>query len=200
MTGIVTWRADEPYPGASQEGARKYTGATAEGYRAKREDTPKWQAEDKWLKDMLKDIPSGNWILDCPVGDGRFLPFYHEKGFLVRAVDISEDMLKQAIRNGANKGVRFEQGSILDLPLQDKSVDASVMVRMTRWLSEDENVRAMQELQRVTRKRIVFTARVRNHPYARPYELFQSALDGWKFARDEELSDPNYRMLALEPV
>ena len=84
--------------------------------------------------------------------------------------------------------------------LRDKSVDAAVMVRLTRWLSPDDCQKAMRQLQRVTRQRIIWTARVANHQHARTVELFKTALDGWKITRNEAGHELDYRVLMAEPV
>lgn len=179
----------------------KYRGAIAEGYDAKRETSEKWLTEDRLVKDMLADLLEGSWILDCPVGTGRFLPYYAEKKWLVRALDASDDMLNQAIKKAGPGGLHvwFGLANILDSRVWSKSVDAAVMVRLSRWLSPPEFVVALRELQRIARKRIVFTARVRNHVHTRDYEMIRSALNGWHIARDEAGADQDYRIIALEP-
>lgn len=198
-------------PKQAPQGPRKYVGPVATGYDAKREDSLKWKLEQAIIEGYLADLPEGSWVLDCPVGTGRFLPFYQENKFVVRGLDLSEDMLREAETKIVDKmRVRLGLGDVRDLKneqqnpkfsvLADKSNDASIMCRLTRWLSPDDCVRAMAELQRVTRDRIIFTARVRNHPHARPYELFQSALNGWHIAKDEGLAgDENYRVIMLRP-
>jgi hypothetical protein len=56
-------------------------------------------------------------------------------------------------------------------------------------------------MQRVARKRIIFTARVRDHPHARSYDMINGLLNGWKITRDEGLPDDDaYRVIMLEPV
>ena len=149
---------------------------------------------------MLVDLPEGSVIFDCPVGAGRFLAFYAKHGFDVIGMDINRDMLDQAVKKKApSQDVELRLGDVRAKKLADKSVDASVMVRMTRWLDPEDCVRALRELQRVTRKRIIFTARVRNPPHARGYYLIEGSLQGWHITRDEAASEPDYRVIALEP-
>lgn len=181
--------------------ARKYRGDVATGYDAKRETSPKWHAEDRIVKDMLKDLTTGDRVLDCPVGTGRFLPYYAERGFLVRALDISEDMLAEARKKIEEQTrFRFGIGDARRLDCPDKSVDAALMIRLTRWLSPEDRTLALREMQRVARKKVIFTARVANHPHAYPYEDIKTALYGWKIARDEPADGEDYRVIMLEPV
>lgn len=212
-----------PQIAAQVGGAMKYHGAVAAGYNAKREDAPKWKVEQGIIEGMLDDLPSGSKVLDCPVGTGRFLPFYVAKGFEFIGADISGDMLIQAARRmGANdediktwvnasKQARevqpvaiatgnLVQGDCRQIGLPDKSVDAAVACRITRWLSPDDCVKMMKELQRVTRHRIIWTARIANHPHARTIELFEGALDGWAITHNEVGADMDYRILQARPV
>ena len=181
-------------------GAGKYHGAIAQGYDAKREESPKHRVEQQIVERMLGDMAAGNWVLDVPCGTGRFFQFYHDKGFIFRAVDASADMLQiAAAKVGDPMKARLAQADVRKLPLPDKSVDAAVMVRLTRWLSPEDCQTALTELQRVTRDRIIITARVANHPHARPVELFESALEpGWRLAEDAEGYVPEYRVLMFK--
>jgi ubiquinone/menaquinone biosynthesis C-methylase UbiE len=185
---------------AEQHGARKFHGAVAEGYDQKREESPKWQIEQKIIEDMLGDLQMGEWVLDVPCGTGRFFHVYHDKKVIYHGVDLSDDMLEQAAQKVKDPNrTRLRVGDVRKLGMHDKSVDVSVMCRLTRWLSPADCVQALRELQRVTRRKIILTARVRNHPHARSYELIQSALDGWKIHRDEAGADMDYRIIELRP-
>ena len=183
-----------------QGGPDKYYGQVASGYDAKRAADPKWTLEQNIIEDMLGDMPKGSWVLDVPCGTGRFFKFYHSKGFIFRGVDKSMDMLKQAAQKVVDPmQAQLAQGDVRAIPLYDKSVDAAVMCRLTRWLSPNDCQVALGELQRVARKKIVLTARVRNHPHARSYDLIKGALDGWAIYRDEQGADPDYRIIEMRP-
>lgn len=194
----------QPVKEQPQGGARKYTGETATGYDAKRASSDKWKIEQAIIEDMLADLPEGATILDAPVGTGRFFDFYERKNFIVRGIDISADMLREAAKkvkdpNNIINGVQqwaFAQTSVLKTGMPDSAVEASVMCRLTRWLSPEDCQTAFQELQRVTKDRIILTARVANHPHMRPVELFESVLqDGWTLKRNEQGCDQDYRVL-----
>jgi len=191
----------EYIPSAPKSGADKYHGAIAQGYDAKRNQSPKWTIEQNHIEDMLSDFPAGSWVLDVPCGTGRFFKFYHDKGLLFHGVDKSADMLQQAAYKVVDPHkARLHQGDVRSLGfLEDKSVDAVVMCRLTRWLSPNDCQQALRELQRVARQKIVSTWRVRNHPHARSYDLIKGALDGWKIHRDETGSDMDYRILEMRP-
>lgn len=187
-------------PTAQDGGAGKYHGAVAHGYDQKREQSEKHIVEQRIVESMLEDMPAGNWVLDIPCGTGRFFQFYHDKGFLFRGVDASADMLRIAASKVVDPmKARLAQGDVRALGLDDKCVDASVMVRLTRWLSPEDCQLALKELQRVSRDRIILTARVANHPHARPVELFTDALeDGWKLAKNEQGYMEDYRILMFK--
>lgn len=210
--GSLVYLRDKP----QASGADKYHGAVASGYDAKREDSPKWKAEQAIIEDMLSDLPATTEIFDIPVGTGRFIPFYAQRQFKVWGFDKSEDMIRQAMQKAWSVGAdaSFSVADVRDLSFIERAVDASVMCRLTRWLMEDENCKgrrvetevpkAMAELARVTRKRIIVTLRPRNHPFACPYELI--TVPGWRIVRDEAgmdntgAVDEDYRIVAMEPV
>lgn len=201
MTTTVEWLPGAPLPVIDMSrpvnGADKYHGDVASGYDAKRESNPKWAAEQATIESMLDGMPMGAWVLDCPTGTGRFLQAYVDRGYLVWALDKSADMLREAQQKCPHQAIRFGQADVRSLPLHDASVDLAVMCRLTRWLSPEDCTKAIHELARVTRRRIIFTARVANHPHARPYELF--AVDGWQIVRDEQTGDDSdLRVIMIE--
>ena len=204
MTHHLMQYLDTPKPQAQapQQGAGKYHGAVAKGYDAKRVKDEKWVCEQRIIEDMLSDLPPDSTILDCPVGTGRFIPFYQDKGFQILGMDLQEDMLREAARKADPKRARGELriGDVRATGLEDRSVDAAVMCRLSRWLSPDDCQVALRELQRVCRKRIIWTARVANHVHARSVELFEQALDGWVITRNEAGYVLDYRILMAEPT
>jgi len=183
-------------------GAGKYHGDVAGGYDAKREESPKWQAEQTIIEGMLSNMPSGHWILDVPCGTGRFFKFYAEMGYCFRGMDMSADMLAIAGQKVVDQDkARLMQGDVRKLKLGDKSVDASVMVRLTRWLSPEDCQVAFKELQRVTRDRIILTTRITHQKpeLSRPVELFLDALgDEWSLTENAEGAEPDYRILMFK--
>lgn len=181
-----------PAPG----GARKYVGAVAEGYDAKREQSSKWIAEQAAVEEMLDDLPANSRILDIPIGTGRFIDYYRQRHFIVTGLDISEDMLRLARQKvgGWDETFRFGLGNVLDLGIfEEMRFDAAVMVRLTRWLSPEDCTKAMQQLARVTHGRIIFTHRV-NGEHPRPLDLF--LMDGW--LTNEREVQPGYYVTRME--
>ena len=143
-SALMEYLPSKPPP--SRQGADKYMGATAAGYDAKRENDPKWLLEQQLIEGMLADLPGGvdgenqprTVVLDCPVGTGRFLPFYVERGFYILGMDISRDMLSQAQAKieplMARAMGELRQGDIRATGLPDKSVDVAVNCRACRIL------------------------------------------------------------------
>jgi ubiquinone/menaquinone biosynthesis C-methylase UbiE len=205
---ILVWKADEPFPpkhkpvqqAEEKAGSRKYYGDVAAGYDAKRENSEKWKAENRLVSELLTDMPPGTTVLDCPCGTGRFLRLYEELGFNVICMDASDEMLKQAWEKGSIIKNYYVIGDARNLGLEDNFVDVAMMIRLTRWLSPEDCVKALKEMQRVATKRVIFTARVRAHPHARGYDLIESALDGWKIHTDAPIADENLRMIELRPA
>ena len=185
-------------------GAAKYVGAVATGYDAKRVNDPKWQIEQGIIEGWLDELPEGSVILDAPIGTGRFLDAYARKRFDVFGLDRSPDMLNETMKKvqmmGNGFAMKLGQGDVLKCGLPDKSVDVSLNIRISRWLSPDENEQMMREMQRVCRKAIIWTARVEGQVHSRTRELFEGALDGFRITRDVEGYQPAYRILMAEFV
>lgn len=195
--------------------SEKYYGPVASGYDKKRENQSKWTVEQSIVERMLSDFPAGSWVLDAPCGTGRFFPYYHGKRFMVRGVDISPDMLAEASKKIINPAemidgepmwawsVRniIEEGT----GLEDSSVDAAVSVRFTRWAMGQygpEGIKKLlQELQRVARAKVIFTARVKDHPAAVPLELIEDSLQPeWTIHENAEGYEEAYRIISLGPA
>ena len=207
----------------SQPGANlKYVGDVATGYDAKREESPKWKAEQQIIEGMLSDLPRGAWVLDAPCGTGRFMQACADRDLIYRGLDISEDMIHQAMakiggqspmaRVTTDKGIvefpqfMFQKGNVTEPGLPDKSIDAVLNIRITRWLSPQECQQMFKEMQRIARDRIIVTARVTypNTPkrsaidlakLARPLHLFEAVMaDDWVLERSEAGYVPEYRI------
>lgn len=196
-------------PQQPQHGAGKYHGSVASGYDAKRIDSPKWTIEQRIIEEMLDELPEGAVVLDCPFGTGRFIEIAGRKHFTMIGIDRQSDMLNEAVKKiarGLGNGASFSLGigDALNNGLPDKSVDAALAIRVTRWIIEEHGpegiVKLMKEMQRVARRKIITTirtGRVRPHPYAVTRELVESALDGWAIHNDAEGYEADYRILDL---
>lgn len=190
-------------PQVAANGAGKYHGAVASGYDAKREASPKWMIEQAIIEEMLDGMSDGSTILDAPVGTGRFLEYYGRRKFTAYGLDLSADMLDQALAKAKARDLQniyLAQGNVLNVPLPDKSVDVTLNCRITRWLQPEECQRMLIEMQRISRSCMIWTARIANHPHARSVDLFEAALSGWRITRNVVGVDMDYRILCAEPA
>jgi ubiquinone/menaquinone biosynthesis C-methylase UbiE len=190
-----------PQPQLPQHGAGKYHGAVAASYDAKRETSDKWICEQRIIESWLDELPEGSAVLDAPMGTGRFMEIAARKKFQLFGLDRQGDMLQQAVKKAKGLGYdfKFKVGNVLETGLPDKSVDATVNCRITRWLSPAECVRMMKEMQRVSRRKIIITARVANHAHARTVDLFEGSLsDDWVLSRNEAGYCLDYRILMFQ--
>jgi ubiquinone/menaquinone biosynthesis C-methylase UbiE len=186
------------------QGARKYTGSVATGYDAKRTESPKWHAEQAILEGIIDALPNGSRILDVPVGTGRLIPAYERNDHQWVGIDLSTDMLDES----AAKVTKPELALMLQCDVTkldhikfSDNFDCAFMIRLTRWLNPEQRTIALKQLQRVSRRKIVFTARIANHPYAYPLEAIEAAIEpGWKLAENIEAGEPEYRVFVLERI
>jgi ubiquinone/menaquinone biosynthesis C-methylase UbiE len=164
---------------------------------------------------MLEEFPAGSWVLDAPCGTGRFFSAYEKNRFVVRGVDISPDMLREAGKKikdplamiDGEKQWGWRIANIIEdgFGLDDSSVDVSVCCRFTRWVIQQYGpegiTKLLHELQRVTRSAIIITVRVENHPFAVSLDLVKDALlPEWCIHEDAEGYEPAYRILKIGPA
>lgn len=192
-------------PQLPQHGAGKYHGQVAGNYDAKRETSEKWIVEQRIIEGWLDELPDSSTVLDAPMGTGRFMEIAARKKFQLFGLDRQEDMLQQALKKAKSIGYdfKFRIGNVLETGLPDKSVDCVTCIRLTRWMIEEHGPegiqRLLRELQRVSRKRIILTARVAGHKWAVTTDLIESALDGWRIERNVAGYELNYRVIQLSP-
>ena len=100
----------------------------------------------------LEKFVIGSKILEAGCGGGAYTNFLSEKGFEVTGVDLYPDFIEIA-RQKSLKG-NFIQADILSLPFGDKQFETSFSFDV---LEHVDDVAALQELARVTSKRIILT-------------------------------------------
>lgn len=135
-----------------------YTGETATGYDARRAPTEKWLTEDSTVRELLRVVPVGSRILDIPVGTGRFLELYQERGLKVAGRDISPDMLAAA-REKLNQLGEYdgflELADIRSIPDDDDKYDCALSVRFLNWVDSRGLEDALRELRRVSKRYLI---------------------------------------------
>jgi ubiquinone/menaquinone biosynthesis C-methylase UbiE len=150
--------------------ADRYYGDAVTSYEASRRKQRTWRREHSALKKILSGMPSGQRVLDVPVGTGRFFALYKRHGFDVVGVDISHEMVDASRQHAADVELdaALATGSILDLAYPDDEFDLSVSVRMMQWLSPEDTHTAIGELARVTNGTVILTAHHRLFPWPSP--------------------------------
>jgi len=145
----------EQYPGK-----HAYHGKVAQRYEEDRTLEPLWTVEQAYVREWSSRLPVGAVVLDLPVGTGRFLPFYAERGLRVHGIDISSEMIAEARRRHPELAERFalSVGDAERLVLPDQSVDCVVCWRLVHLLPGEVLLRVLREFRRVSRGEIVLEA------------------------------------------
>lgn len=129
--------------------ADSYYGARVRTYDADRCNSLRWAREQGAVADFVTEGP----VLDCPLGTGRYVGIYRDKGLPVFGADISDDMLCEALRKYPD--LSTTKASIFELPYRDGAFATAVCTRMLDWLSPGEMQAAVAELRRVARTLVV---------------------------------------------
>ncbi len=95
----------------------------------------KWAPLYDWVDLFIRGIreevfcftnpEKGAKILDICTGTGKQAFAFGKRGFEVVGIDLSEDMLKVAVRKNRYENVRFEIGDAKDLPYKENHFDIS---------------------------------------------------------------------------
>lgn len=145
----------------SDELSKRYWGDIAEKYDQRRMHAQKWAHEQECISQMLGALSSGNTVLDIPVGTGRFLEFYKEKGLRATGVDISKDMLsvaeEKALKLGLN--INLRQGDISTIDADTNNFDAVISFRFLNWIDTPTLRMVVAELNRVAKTKIILGIR-----------------------------------------
>jgi SAM-dependent methyltransferase len=118
---------------------------------------------------LLGDV-RGKVVLEYGCGDGLNTLALARRGALVKALDISPELIEVARRrmevNGADANVEFVVGSAHDMPLEDESVDVVFGIAILHHLDLKLSAR---EVRRVLRKggRAIFQEPVRNSGFVK---------------------------------
>ena len=113
--------------------------------------------EERAIGLALRGLAPGTRVLDAACGTGRVTALLQRSGFRASGCDISPAMLAVARRRLTSLGydVPLLEGSVERLPYADQSFDAATCIGLLMHLDADLRVRALRELARVSRGRIV---------------------------------------------
>lgn len=140
-----------------------YHGDVARGYLEKRLKQEHWHREQAVVREMLQAMPAGIQVLDVPVGTGRFVEMYLEKGMHVSGIDISRDMLdaaRQALGPLYDQ-CEMRQGSADELPYADDRFDLVVCFRFFGLIPLSLSKKVLAEIRRVCKGQVVIRVPVR---------------------------------------
>ncbi len=104
---------------------------------------------------------SGKYILDHGCGDGVLCGMLSRRGGRVFGVDNSKTALRYALKRTAGSGIRYQGGSVYQLPYKSGAFDCVISTQVIEHLAEPE--RLLGEIRRVlkTGGRAVITTRIR---------------------------------------
>lgn len=113
--------------------------------------------ERRAIQTLTAEIPAGARILDCPTGNGRWLPVLAGRSQTVTGIDLSTGMLRHARERGAGCGLSggFVCGEVERLPFADDSFDFVFSFALTKHLPWPVQYRAMAEFGRVARQGVI---------------------------------------------
>ena len=139
------------------DGYHKYDRGVASDYEKDREAERHWQREDEFIKSYFANHQVEN-LLDIPVGTGRFFQHYIWVKCLT-GVDVSEEMLTEARKKlpllPKHTTVSLERGDVFELRFAGAQFDLTIVCRLLHLLPPQLLEKAIAELCRVTKGRLL---------------------------------------------
>lgn len=135
----------------------RYRGEGASSYNSVRQTSPRWKLEHETVARMLQPH-RGKSVLDLPVGTGRFVPLYQELECSLTGVDLSSDMLAEAVGEARRVGYpmgRFEIGDAVDIDPATIAADVGVCLRFLNWLPADKAEVAFRNIAAACREELI---------------------------------------------
>jgi len=136
---------------SQEQVAEKYPSAFGSSLRGR--------LEERSILRALKNLSSGDSILDLPCGTGRLTPLLLRRGLRITGADCSPPMVQQARENwlalrskypDSNARVAFEVRDVMETGFADGQFDAVICHRLFHHFNESETrVRALTELGRI---------------------------------------------------
>jgi ubiquinone/menaquinone biosynthesis C-methylase UbiE len=183
--------------------AERYRGERAIRYESDRIKQDRWRVEFETIQEMLSGYPEGTRVLDCPCGTGRLFDYFAERGFVVIALDLNEDMLAEARKKPRQPGI-VSVGDIFRINIPDGSVDVALAVRIMNLIEESDMQIALRELQRVATASVIFTLRIceeRQHGRYRAPQTLRAVraalLPGWRLEECRAIHRNDFCMVRL---
>lgn len=136
----------------------RYSGKNASLYDQARASTDRSKTEEREFSDLFLAC-NPRTVLDCPIGTGRWIPYY-KHAERITGIDISSDMLKQAQIKACQLGaanVQLLEGSVFDsefLSQLDKS-DLAVCTRFLNWFHTDQALMALRQLSSLAQRHLI---------------------------------------------
>jgi ubiquinone/menaquinone biosynthesis C-methylase UbiE len=122
-------------PKSYQRRYSEYFGEKSDNYLKQREGTDGWKREHENLVYLLNKLPIGMTILDIPVGTGRFIQEYLKREHRVVGIDISDEMMKQAvIPEYARQQITLRVGDARSIPYADNTFDCTISFRFLGYI------------------------------------------------------------------
>jgi ubiquinone/menaquinone biosynthesis C-methylase UbiE len=100
-------------------------------------------------------LKSGDTVLDVGCGTGEFSTVVHSDQYRYLGVDMNEDYIVEATKSYGNAYRQFKVLDILKMRFKEKEFEKSLYSGVMHHLSDEENLKVLAEMSRITRDRVV---------------------------------------------
>lgn len=146
-----------------------------------------------WLCTEL-GFQQGKSVLDSPCGGGRHSRAFSRRGFLTVGIDLSRDLLHHArIEHGPSERLLYVRGDLRALPVASNAFDlvTNLFSSFGYFETEEENMLALSELVRATRRGGWLVIDFMNEPHVRANLVERTERvtpDGWEVTEERRIT------------
>lgn len=135
-------------------------------YKRATGELPEMETSKAMARLLVQYVRDGDKILDVGCGAGHFMTSFKREflvPFIYHGVEYTQRFLDKALKAWAGSSATFQQGSIFDLPIQDRSFDITVCSNVLTHLPTI--VKPISELIRVTKRLLVIRSPIGDRSY-----------------------------------
>jgi ubiquinone/menaquinone biosynthesis C-methylase UbiE len=130
-----------------------------------------WMGKHRWLREqkaigcLIRELPQGIIINDCPCGTGRWWEILFRRASKIIAMDISETMLKYANERAKemDTNIKVQWGDAEKISLADDSVDYVFSHALTKHLPIPIQYKVLGEFSRISRLGVICSFGIFTH-------------------------------------
>lgn len=125
----------------------------------------RWTREQRAVASLVRMLPKGIAVADCPCGNGRWWPVLALRANHIIAIDVSQGMIGIAESEATKFDIEIDvrEGDAEKIDLEDESVDLAFSHALTKHLPIPIQYRVLSEFSRISRRGVICSFGIFSH-------------------------------------